>query len=165
MILVTVGTHNKSFNRLLKSLDKIVETRIKERVIAQIGHSTYIPRNYKSFNFTSSEKMIELTKEADIVITHAGAGAIITALKFNKPTIVVPRQKRFNEHTDDHQLQLTKELEKQKKVIAVYNIKNLEKAIQEAKKIKRKIINKKLKKESEIFQIIREYLQDLEKNN
>jgi UDP-N-acetylglucosamine transferase subunit ALG13 len=50
MILVTVGTHNQPFDRLLKEIDRLVEQEeIKDKVIAQIGYSKYKPRNYQHF--------------------------------------------------------------------------------------------------------------------
>jgi UDP-N-acetylglucosamine transferase subunit ALG13 len=42
MIFITVGTHTQPFNRLLQKIDELIEKGIiKEKVIAQIGYSTY----------------------------------------------------------------------------------------------------------------------------
>lgn len=137
MIFVTVGTNPFNFNRLLKKVDELIENKkIKERVIMQIGYSTYKPKNAKWFKFANYKKMQKLNKEARIVITHGGAGSILTALTFNKPVIAVPRLKKFNEHTDDHQIDLVKSLTKRKKLSYVYNINNLEKIIKKARKAK-----------------------------
>jgi UDP-N-acetylglucosamine transferase subunit ALG13 len=134
MIFVTVGTHTQSFNRLLKAVDELIaKGKIKEEVIMQIGYSTYEPKHARWFRFTTHDEIEKLNKEARIIITHGGAGSILTALKYKKPTIVIPRLKKFDEHTDDHQLDLVKTLEKEGKVIGVYDIKDLELAIKEVK--------------------------------
>jgi UDP-N-acetylglucosamine transferase subunit ALG13 len=159
MIFVTVGTHTQPFNRLLEKIDELIkEGKIREKVIAQIGYSTYKPKNYNYFTFTSEEKILELNKKARLIITHAGAGSIITALQFRKPVIVVPRLKKFNEHVNDHQVQIAKAFEKEKKVLACYNIENLEKVIIKAKKFRPRI----KKEKSKIFSIINNWLEKLE---
>ena len=40
---------------------------------------------------------------ADLIISHAGMGNIITALESHKPIIVVNRQHALGEHRNDHQ--------------------------------------------------------------
>jgi len=159
MIFVTVGTHTQPFNRLLQKVDELIkERKIREKVIAQIGYSTYEPKNYNYFTFTSEEKILELNKKARLIITHAGAGSIITALQFRKPIIVVPRLKKFNEHVNDHQVQIAKAFEKEKKVLACYDIEDLEKVIIKAKKFRPRIEKGKQK----IFSIINNFLEELE---
>ena len=43
MIFVTVGTHEQSFNRLVKYMDEYKKNNIDEDIIIQTGFSTYIP--------------------------------------------------------------------------------------------------------------------------
>lgn len=57
MIFVTVGTHEQSFDRLLREVDNLVkEGTIKENVIMQTGFSEYQPKNCTYYNFLSFEK-------------------------------------------------------------------------------------------------------------
>lgn len=136
MIYVTVGTDTHQFNRLLREIDRLAgEGKIREKVVAQTGNSDYMPKNYKFFRFISQEKMEGIIKESRLVISHAGAGSVITAFEFKKPLIIVPRLKRFGEHTNDHQTEIAKELEKQKRALAVFDISSLHKKIAEANKI------------------------------
>jgi UDP-N-acetylglucosamine transferase subunit ALG13 len=79
-------------------------------------------------------------------------------LKFNKRTIVVPRRKEFGEIVNDHQLEITRELERQGKIIAVYDIKDMEKALKRAEKFEVTTA----KNESEVAKIIGDYLRNLE---
>ena len=43
-------------------------------------------------------------QNADLIISHAGMGNIITALENRKPIIVMNRQHALGEHRNDHQL-------------------------------------------------------------
>jgi len=148
MIFVTVGTHTQSFNRLLEEMDKIAGS-IKEKVIAQIGHSSYEPKNMEWFRFRDS--IDDLYKKARIVICHGGAGSILNGLINKKSIIAVPRYKKFNEHVNNHQIELVKELEKEGKILAVYDIKNLRKTIFKTKKSKRLISKSKICNQIESF--------------
>jgi UDP-N-acetylglucosamine transferase subunit ALG13 len=135
MIFVTVGTHTQSFDRLLQEVDRLVgERAIKEKVVGQIGNSKYEPRNFKWFRFTSFDKLNRLYMGADVMITHGGAGSILNGLDRGKPVIAVPRLEKYNEHVNDHQMDLVKFLEKKNKIIAVYDVRDLRKAIAAAKK-------------------------------
>ena len=154
-IFVTVGTFSTGFDRLLKEIDMLIEKRvIRKKVIAQIGSSKYTPKNYEWIRFTSKEVFWDTMKESKIVITHGGVGSITNALKFNKRTIVVPRRKEFGEVVNDHQLEITRELERQGKIIAVYDIQDLEKALKRAEKFEVTTD----KNESAVAKIIGDYL-------
>jgi UDP-N-acetylglucosamine transferase subunit ALG13 len=104
MILVTVGTQVHDFKRLFSYLEKIVTD---EEIIVQYGHSSY-NLNYKSFSF--DDNLNQYIKDASLIICHGGAGTIVEALKLNKKIIAVPRLKGFNEHVDNHQLELCNKL-------------------------------------------------------
>lgn len=158
MIFVTVGTHDQGFERLVRKIDELVEEKkIKEKVIVQTGYTEYKPRKCKWFKFVSPGEFEKMCEKSDLIITHAGVGSIMTCLKLGKTAIVVPRLKKFNEHRDDHQLQITKELEKQGKILAVYDIDSLEKII--SKSITWK--PKRLSKENKILSIVENYLEIL----
>ena len=157
MIFVTVGTHNQQFNRLLIEIDRLVEAGKIKNVIAQIGNSDYTPKNYKWFRFLDFDKMLELQKKSDLIISHGGVGSITTGLVLNKRVIVVPRMKKYKEHIDEHQVFTTKKLEEQGRIIAVYNENNLDEAIQRAKNFKPKTVPSK----SRILKILSGYLSTL----
>jgi len=136
MIFVMVGTHLKPFNRLLKKIDELIENGvIKEEVIAQFGSSDYKIKNYNGKPFFDKKERIKLIANANFVITHGGAGCIIDSLLAGKPTIVVPRLKKFDEHTNDHQLEITEAFGSTGKIIPVYDIDELAGALKSAKMI------------------------------
>lgn len=150
MILVTLGTQDKSFKRLLKSIDKEIENKnIKEEVIVQAGYTKFKSNNMKIFDLVSPRKLDSLMKDASIIITHGGVGSILGALKYNKPVIAAARLSRYREHTNDHQKQIVKEFAKRGYLIELKDFSKLSEALKIAKKfkpVKYKSNNKEFKK-------------------
>ena len=106
MIFVTVGSRNYPFDRLFKKLDELYDNGIiTEKMYAQIGTSTYKPRNYEYKDFISQEEFLEKIKEANIVVTHGASGSIMKALNEGKKVIAVTRLEKYGEHVNDHQIQ------------------------------------------------------------
>lgn len=137
MILVTVGTHNKGFDRLIEAVDEAAG-RLEEEVIIQRGCSQTVPRRCGSFRYCSQQRMAQLNQEARVVIAHAAAGSIILALQSGTPIVLVPRSKRYGEAIDDHQLQLARTLAERGMGIPVYelNADSLLNAVAEARKLR-----------------------------
>jgi UDP-N-acetylglucosamine transferase subunit ALG13 len=136
-IFVSVGTHPQQFNRLLQELDKLAEQgKVVAEIFAQTGNSNYIPKNFKSGKFVGEVEYNSKMGTADVIVSHGGAGTIINALRLGKNLVVVPRLKKFGEHTNDHQLDLAKALEKQGKCLAVYNISKLGSTLKQARGFK-----------------------------
>jgi beta-1,4-N-acetylglucosaminyltransferase len=126
LIFVTVGNHNQGFDRLIKKMDEIAGIT-DEQVIMQIGYTTYKPVNAEYFSFLESfEEILRLNREARVVVSHAGAGSIVTALKEKTPVIVVPRLKRYDEHMNDHQLEIAKAMSENKNVTVIYDVEDLD---------------------------------------
>ncbi len=108
MILVTVGTNEAPFDRLLRAL----ETRpdAGEELLVQHGPSAVRPSGATCVDFLSYEDLVDAIRRARVVVTHAGVGSIMTSLANHKLPVVVPRLRRFREAVDDHQLALGRRL-------------------------------------------------------
>lgn len=108
MILVTLGTQDKKFYRLLDIVQNAIKQGvIKDKVIVQAGYSSdYKSDDMKIIDLIPIDEFDELVKKCDILITHGGVGSIITGLKHHKKIIAVPRLKKYKEHTNDHQVQI-----------------------------------------------------------
>ena len=105
MIFVTVGTHEQQFDRLIKEVDRLKkENLIQDEVFIQTGYSNYIPKYCEWEKIISYEKMNQLIDESNIIITHGGPATFMGVIAKGKIPIVVPRQKKFGEHVNDHQL-------------------------------------------------------------
>ncbi|MEJ2598669.1 MAG: glycosyltransferase [Anaerolineales bacterium] len=120
MILVTVGTHDKGFERLVRAADEMA-LEFQEQVVIQYGSSRYIPQHAINFRWASSQEMERLTCAARIVITHAAAGSMISILLKKKPMVVVPRSSEYGESIDGHQKQLAKAISGQGTAIQIDN--------------------------------------------
>ena len=103
MIFVILGTQKFQLNRLLKTLDQYVEKGlIKDRIVAQIGYSDYLPKRYEYVEFLNKEEFDAMIQKADVVISHSGVGSIISALNAKKPVIVYPRLAKFFQILDSY---------------------------------------------------------------
>jgi beta-1,4-N-acetylglucosaminyltransferase len=139
MIFVTIGTTPYSFNRLIKKMD-LIAANLDEKVVMQIGVSEYEPKNAEFFRVTSRENIKKYYKDARVIISHAAAGSILMAFKYNKTPILVPRMKKYAEHVDDHQLEGAKELEKDGMSV-IYAVDDLESVLNDYKNSYKKTNN------------------------
>lgn len=112
MIFGVVGTNSWDFTRLIRVLDEIAY-EIDEEVIIQIGNNSYVPRYAKYFNFVNKNEIEDIYKKSRVIVSHAGIGIILSARRYNKPIIIVPRMKEYGEHFDNHQIDTAKRLEKE----------------------------------------------------
>ena len=80
MILVTLGTQDKKFYRLLDMIQKEIDNgKIKDEIIVQAGYSSdYKSDDMKIIDLIPIDEFDELVKKCDILITHGGVGSIIT---------------------------------------------------------------------------------------
>ena len=130
MIFVTLGSQKFQFNRLLKEIERLIEEKkIIEDVFAQIGYSDYKPRNYEYKEFLDREEFSRVMSKCDTVITHGGTGAIIGAVKKNKKVIAIPRLSKFEEHVDDHQIEIVNQFHDMGLILGVSNAEKLEKEL------------------------------------
>lgn len=104
MILVTLGTQNQSFVRLLELIEN---SNIDDEIVVQAGKTKFESKKMKIFEYIPYEEMTELIKKSDLIITHGGTGSILMPLKMGKKVIAVPRLAKYGEHVDNHQTQLT----------------------------------------------------------
>ena len=128
MIFVTVGTHEQPFDRLVEYIDRLKgKGTIAEDVIIQTGFSTYEPKYCQWQKLYPYPEMVKMVEQARIVITHGGPSSFIMPLQIGKIPVVVPRQKRYDEHVNDHQLLFAKALaERQGNLLVVEEITDLE---------------------------------------
>ncbi|MBN2736612.1 MAG: hypothetical protein JXR70_06495 [Spirochaetales bacterium] len=95
------------FDRFIRLVDLWAVDKNKS-IIAQIGNCQYKPKNIDFVPYMSSWDVEQRIKSADVVISHAGMGTIITGLKYKKRILVFPRLSRFFEHRNDHQVDTAK---------------------------------------------------------
>lgn len=131
LIFVCVGSRPYQFNRLFEELDRLVsEGCVKEPLFAQIGASTYEPKNFAFECFMDPDAFKAKMAEADIVISHGASGSIMGALNAGKRVIAVSRLAKYGEHINDHQVGINETLASEGLVLAVREMDELGDAIE-----------------------------------
>ncbi len=140
MILVTLGTQDKQFYRILEALeDKLDKHLIDDEVVVQAGCSADFKSKYmKIFDLIPMDEFDEMIKKCDLLITHGGVGSIITGLKNNKKVIAAARLSKYNEHVNDHQLQIIDNFSKEGYILKLDNFDDIDKLVKDSSKFKPK---------------------------
>jgi len=133
MIFLTVGTQFP-FDRLVKAVEALVgRNGFDEEIYAQIGNSSYQPRNFKAIPSLEKTVFDKYICEASCIISHAGIGTITMAMENHKPLLVMPRLKRHREVVNDHQFAIAKKFEELGHILVAYNEQELPEKLQQLK--------------------------------
>ena len=159
MILVTLGTQDKSFKRLLDAIQNEIDNgNIKDRVVVQKGYTNFASDNMELFDLIPMEEFDTLMKKCDLLITHGGVGSIITGLKCNKRVIAVPRLAKYGEHVNDHQIQIVETFSNQGFIKGIKDVSELKETLRE---IDTFIPNKLESNTEHIINIIEDFIQNV----
>jgi len=110
-VLVSVGTDHHPFDRLIRWVDGWLASRAAGTVRCFVQSGTSHPPHHAEWaKLVSHERMADLMRSADVVISHGGPGTIMGARRCGKTPIVVPRRATLGEHVDDHQVRFAKRL-------------------------------------------------------
>jgi|SRR3972149_8905599 len=123
MIFITVGTTRFPFARMKQVFQKVCRARqSNELVIFQHGTTPVITsaKNVALQAFMDFKTMDRYLRQARIVICHGGPGTIYQALGHGKTPLVLPRERNFGEHVDNHQTWFVDFMEKQKIIYRIY---------------------------------------------
>lgn len=158
MILVTLGTQDKPFPRLLDAIQKAIdEGIIKEEVIVQAGCTKYQSNDMKIFDLIPTDEFNQLVKKCRILITHGGVGSITSGLKAGKIVIAAARLSKYKEHTNDHQKEIVREFAKAGYLVELKDFNQFGKTYEFAQKFK----PKKFESNTEHFvSLIDSYIQE-----
>jgi UDP-N-acetylglucosamine transferase subunit ALG13 len=133
MIFLTVGTQFP-FDRLVKAVDEAVNDNGRdEQILAQVGASSYRPKNFEAVPSLEKALFDKHFSEADSVISHAGIGSMTMAIESRKPLLVMPRLRKHGEVVNDHQLAIAKKFEELGHLLVAYDSKEVPGKIEELK--------------------------------
>jgi beta-1,4-N-acetylglucosaminyltransferase len=122
-IFITVGT--TPFDSLIRFCDENLDQALA--ITMQISKdATYIPKRFDHITFTGD--IHSCYQNADLVITHAGAGTIFTLLEMGKRIIVVPNLDR----DDSHQRDLAGVVEKKQWGLVCWSFQDISELIEHA---------------------------------
>ncbi|XP_077388355.1 UDP-N-acetylglucosamine transferase subunit ALG13 isoform X2 [Festucalex cinctus] len=115
-VFVTVGT--TSFDDLIEEITsaeavKALKCRGYEHLVLQVGRGSFVPDPHNFAHiamevFRFKDSIAKDMEQADLIISHAGAGSCLEALGAGKALLVVVNDKLM----DNHQLELAKQLHK-----------------------------------------------------
>jgi UDP-N-acetylglucosamine transferase subunit ALG13 len=112
VIFVTVGTHEQPMDRLVRALEALTpeEVPADEAIVIQGGPCTVPVHRARMQAMMTFPALQTHMAAARIVVTHGGPATIMQALSHGKVPVVVPRQSRYGEHVDDHQVRFARRL-------------------------------------------------------
>ena len=133
MILVSLGTQDREFTRLLQAIEReIINGNIKEKVIVQAGETKFISEYMEIFDLIPSQEFLKLLDECRILICHGGVGTIIDGLNRHKKIIAAARLKEYGEHQNNHQKQIIHEFTEKKLILELDQFDQLNEKLKEA---------------------------------
>jgi UDP-N-acetylglucosamine transferase subunit ALG13 len=130
VILVTVGTNEAPFDRLLQA---VAALSTSEEIVVQHGSSAIVPANAaRTYDFLLFDDLVREMRASRVVVTHAGIGSIMTALSCGRRPVVAARLVANREAVDDHQLPVARRLQEAGLVTLVEDLARLEDALAKA---------------------------------
>ena len=142
MIFVTIGNDGRHFERLLDRIGILMEQNFDEFIV-QFGNSKNNLNRCENIKpFFDRQDFSRFLGAVDLIITHAGAGTLLQIAQQGKFPIVVPRLKKYQEHINNHQVDIASEFEKKGLCKIIYNINDLDLSL--INDIKRQSLNFKI---------------------
>lgn len=117
-VVVSFGTHGYAYPALVERLAACFRGSSVD-VLWQLG-STPDPGGLPGtvVEYLPRDGLRVALAEADVVVGHAGVGLTLRALEAGRVPVLVPRRRARREHTDDHQVQLARELSRRGLAVA-----------------------------------------------
>jgi len=107
MIFVVLGTWEMPFTRPLVEIDDAIrQGLLSQPVIVQSGKTVFESQHMELVPFFGKEELEQMYERAALVICQAGVGSIMLGLRKHKKVISIARLSEFDEHIDDHQLEI-----------------------------------------------------------
>jgi UDP-N-acetylglucosamine transferase subunit ALG13 len=106
MIVVTIGTNEQPFDRLIRAARSLE----RDDLLVQYGSSREAHGRGEWIEFLTFDELAEKARAASAVVCHAGVGSIMMARRCGHRPIVMARRHHLGEAVDDHQLVLGERL-------------------------------------------------------
>jgi len=120
VIFVTVGTQ-LAFDRLVGTIDTWCGDHPSAKVFAQVGPTKLKIQHVDHVEFLSPENANDLFLAASLIVAHAGMGSVLTALRYKKPILILPRKAALGEHRNEHQMATAKWLANRPGIIVAWD--------------------------------------------
>ncbi len=105
MIFATCGSSEIHFDRMMAALAALPAAEL------HVQHGPATPPECASAHpYLPFGDLVEKIEMADVVVSHAGVGTILCAIRAGHTPIIFPRLRRYSEAVDDHQAELAEAL-------------------------------------------------------
>jgi UDP-N-acetylglucosamine transferase subunit ALG13 len=121
VVVVAVGSDHHPFDRLFDWVGRYVDDAgddLDIRLVCQHG-AARPPEVGESSAWFPQDELHELMAAASVVIVHGGPYSILESIRCGRRPIVVPREQRFGEAVDDHQVAFCEILTQSGEVVGV----------------------------------------------
>lgn len=110
-VVVSLGTSESyGFRRLVERLVEVIPAGVE--VLWQTGSTDVSGLGIEARPRVPAAELFAAMADSEVVIAHAGTGSALAALQAGRFPVLVPRRPEFDEHVDDHQLQIAGMLSK-----------------------------------------------------
>jgi len=116
-IVVSLGTEKFDFRRAVEALIPLIPDGAE--TLWQTGATSVGGLPIDAWPNVPGGQLRSAIADADLVICHAGTGAALTAFEEGKRPLLLPREARFAEHIDDHQMLTAQELDRRGLALSV----------------------------------------------
>ncbi len=107
MIFIVLGTWEMPFTRPLVEIDRAArQGLLAQPIVVQSGSTNFQSDQMRLVPFFDKRELELMYDQADLLICQAGVGSIMLGLRKKKKVIAIARLSRFDEHIDDHQLEI-----------------------------------------------------------
>jgi UDP-N-acetylglucosamine transferase subunit ALG13 len=136
VILAILGTHGSPMDRVQRGLEDYGRVHPSETILIQSAASSWESSAAKVVGILPEAELREMVRRARVVVTHGGPGAIMLALAGGHRPIVVPREPRYGEHVDDHQVRFVSWLAQHRDIEIIRDINSLAGSIDQAVRVR-----------------------------
>ena len=120
MIFVTVGTQ-LPFDRMVSAVDAWGRDNPAVPIFAQTGDTDLSALTIEHKKFVPPSEANRLILESELIVAHAGMGSILTALRYEKPILIMPRRAALGEHRNEHQVATARWLESRSGIFVAWD--------------------------------------------
>jgi UDP-N-acetylglucosamine transferase subunit ALG13 len=120
VIFVTVGTQ-LPFDRMVSAVDAWSRNNPSVPVFAQTGDTDLPALAIENRKFVPPSEANRLILESELIVAHAGMGSVLTALRYEKPILIMPRLAARGEHRNDHQVATAKWLQSRSGIFVAWD--------------------------------------------
>ena len=129
---VVLGNMDRRFDRLISMVQSARE-RLPRPILVQYGYTTPTEEmrlvgaesDMHFIDYLSHTLFREHVGVAELIISHAGVGTLLTCQYFKKIPLMMARRTQYAEHIDDHQTSFIQNAVKSRMAIEIISISDL----------------------------------------